>query len=326
MSDANGEIGIAPGGFPLGMLPSPTDERDYRYPTYGKVFRSEELPEEYTCPDFPAAVDNQGAVSSCVAHALGIISDWRESRELKRPWEASRQYIYANRPDSWDHHGPGMVPRFALNNLRKYGVPQVGAWPGITEYGKETWPADRDLLATAAAPHHIDTYVGVHPMFVPEIKSALITTGPILYCAPIYSNFVPDSRGIIPMPSGTLRGGHGMALYGYKRDLFRVRNSWGAGWGQNGDGWMPWQYPALEVWGITDAVTRRQRLVRLNIGSKTIYVDGKPVELDVSPFIKDGRTWLPVRGIAEGLGAVVDYGPKDAPVEWVTVLLEESPW
>jgi hypothetical protein len=35
-------------------------------------------------------------------------------------------------------------------------------------------------------------------------------------------------------------------------------------------------------------------------------------------MIKDGRTFLPFRYIAEAFGADVEYGPEDGPVEWVS--------
>ena len=36
-------------------------------------------------------------------------------------------------------------------------------------------------------------------------------------------------------------------------------------------------------------------------------VDGKEVELDVAPMIKEGRTLIPLRGMFENLGFEVEY-------------------
>ena len=55
--------------------------------------------------------------------------------------------------------------------------------------------------------------------------------------------------------------------------------------------------------------------VTLFIGQQVAVVDGNASVLDVAPFIKDGRTFVPVRFIAEALGADVKY---DAATQTVT--------
>ncbi len=81
--------------------------------------------------------------------------------------------------------------------------------------------------------------------------------------------------------------------------------------------WTP-KDAAVEV--VT--LTRDDIQITINIGSYVINVvkDGvaETVTSDVAAFIKDGRTVLPFRVIAEAFGAEVDYGPKDGPIEWVT--------
>ena len=51
--------------------------------------------------------------------------------------------------------------------------------------------------------------------------------------------------------------------------------------------------------------------VEMTIGNKTILVDGKEVELDVAPLIKDNRTYIPLRGAFEGLGYEVEFEKDD---------------
>lgn len=42
--------------------------------------------------------------------------------------------------------------------------------------------------------------------------------------------------------------------------------------------------------------------LRLTIGSKTLYVNGEAKQMDVAPVIKNGRTYLPARWVAEAFG------------------------
>jgi nitrous oxidase accessory protein NosD len=77
-----------------------------------------------------------------------------------------------------------------------------------------------------------------------------------------------------------------------------------------------------EAEGGTVTLTRPDLTITVEIGSKLLQVakDGAVtvVESEVAAFLKDGRTMLPFTVIAEAFGAEADYGPKDAPVEWVS--------
>jgi len=55
----------------------------------------------------------------------------------------------------------------------------------------------------------------------------------------------------------------------------------------------------------------KQILIELWVGKTSAFVDGKPITLDVPPMIKNGRTVVPLRFIAESMQATVDYDAKD---------------
>lgn len=310
-------------GYPLGVIPSPPDERDYPYPVFGKVLRTADMPETFTLAGIEHT-DDQGAVEACVACSLGLAKDWQEGAELGRPVRFSRQFIYSYRPNRYFHQGPGMIPRQALYVLTNYGIPTEDRWTGLAEFGREVWPSDREAVVADAWPFRVATYLRVDPSQIAEIKSAVFTMGPVLYCVPLHSNFAPDGQGVIPLPSGMLNGYHAMSIIGWCGGYWLVQNSWNVGWGQGGRCWMPWNYPALELWQITDAKTVRQRTVEMTVGSKTMLVDGKPIEMDVAPeIVPPGRTMLPVRFVAEGLGAEVEWYEAE---KRVRLTRKEHPW
>lgn len=68
--------------------------------------------------------------------------------------------------------------------------------------------------------------------------------------------------------------------------------------------------------GVTLAGAAEER-VEFNIGEEIFAVNGEEDEMDVAPFIRDGRTFIPVRFLAEALGAEADWEPKDSIVETV---------
>ena len=54
--------------------------------------------------------------------------------------------------------------------------------------------------------------------------------------------------GMVPMPTrrDRLRGGHAVLVVGYDHDrrVLIFRNSWGRGWGDHGDGYLPYAFVA----------------------------------------------------------------------------------
>ena len=59
----------------------------------------------------------------------------------------------------------------------------------------------------------------------------------------------------------------------------------------------------------TATVTLGSRTVALTIGSKAALVNGTSVPLDVAPMIVKGRTFLPLRAVAENLGLDLAWEP-----------------
>ena len=64
----------------------------------------------------------------------------------------------------------------------------------------------------------------------------------------------------------------------------------------------------LSIGTIVSAST--ERTIELTINCSTMLVDGSAITMDVAPFIKDGRTFVPLRFVSEQLGAIVTYTSK----------------
>ncbi|WP_104372404.1 copper amine oxidase N-terminal domain-containing protein [Desulfocucumis palustris] len=57
--------------------------------------------------------------------------------------------------------------------------------------------------------------------------------------------------------------------------------------------------------------------VIFTLGKTTYTVDGREKELDVAPYAKNGRTYIPVRYLAQALGAKVQWDEESQTV-WLT--------
>ena len=53
--------------------------------------------------------------------------------------------------------------------------------------------------------------------------------------------------------------------------------------------------------------TRGDRTVKISVGQKLMSINSKTVELDTAPIILSGRTLVPARAVAEGMGCIVDW-------------------
>lgn len=60
----------------------------------------------------------------------------------------------------------------------------------------------------------------------------------------------------------------------------------------------------------TANITKDNTTIKMTIGSRFINVNGKSSIMDVAPYIKNGRTMLPARWVAEPLGAKVGWDEK----------------
>lgn len=75
---------------------------------------------------------------------------------------------------------------------------------------------------------------------------------------------------------------------------------------------------------IKPVESKKETTLVFTIGDKTYLVDGKALDMDVSPTIIEDRTFLPIRFAAEPLGADVkwDPGPKKATVSLGASIIE----
>lgn len=66
------------------------------------------------------------------------------------------------------------------------------------------------------------------------------------------------------------------------------------------------------IWNGDDnsvTVIKGDTTIKLKIGDKTAYINGKPYTLDTAPELKLDRTFVPLRFVSEGLGYKVEWIP-----------------
>lgn len=231
------------GGY--GWVPQLPDIRDARL----AIPAATQLPSKVDLsagPDMPPIYD-QGQLNSCTGNALAAAVDFCNHLQTKKFLTPSRMWIwYQERviEDTVDQNVGAQI-RDGAKVVTKLGVCPESDWP----YDPATFankPPQKDY--SDALGDRVLQYATV-PQVLWSLKSVLAGGHPVVFGFAVYGAFEsPDvaKSGIVPMPdpSDQMVGGHAVVLVGYDDsvDRFRVRNSWGTGWGQDGYFEMPYLY------------------------------------------------------------------------------------
>lgn len=191
----------------FGAIPSEYDARDYSV----KMARAVTFPTEYIQPDIP--VYNQGSIGNCVMQAIRCAPHKHYKIEMGATFGYGR----------WrTHTGEGMHPNEACNGFVKEGIPPVtvdNKWlemPEAAQYAN----TNAERMLKAAAPYV--GWVWARAYTVDEIKAALMAGHYVIVCLP----YIGISNGRWQV-DGRPSGYHEMAVVGWTRNGWKVRNSWG---------------------------------------------------------------------------------------------------
>ena len=226
-----------------GAIPSSIDIRDYRLASVASEF-----PAYFELDTVP--VKNQGAMPTCTAHASSEIVEYFNMKQQDGYREFSTDYIFGRRESGVD--GKGMSLRDALKVLYNYGDVPVEDAPCNQQYSAaRKYIVDKGMeeLDKKAKPNRITGYYKCKG--VEEIKTALMNHGYVLINMPTYKYRIINDV-YTPM-SENISGYHAVIIYGWDDDKgWLVQNSWGALWAKDGRFILPFDYPLVEAWGVSD--------------------------------------------------------------------------
>lgn len=193
-------------------------------------------------------VYDQGELGSCTANAVAGIYQFDEIKQgSDNEFMPSRLFIYYNERDMEGTVGydSGATIRDSIKTINKQGVCDEKIWPyDISQF--KIKPTNNCYIE-GRKNHSIEYNQLVQN--IEQLKSALINNNPIIFGCSVYESFESEkvkTTGIIPIPSDSERllGGHAIVLAGFddQKKWFIFRNSWGPDWGDNGYGYIPYEY------------------------------------------------------------------------------------
>jgi C1A family cysteine protease len=216
-------------------------------------------------------IGNQKSTGSCVGWATAdsviryyFVKANKISEKLllsvRYVWMASKELDEFVSPATTFIEEAGTSVKTALDVVRKYGVVAESYLPFESCILS---PLPQQSFYAIAARLKITGYFNLnrppfpqHPVTAQIWKNWLATKGPILTRLGVDQTWynAKNTHGNLDtyLPN-TVGGGHAVALVGYTKDRFIVRNSWGTDWGDKGYGYASIKYATqafTEAYGI----------------------------------------------------------------------------
>lgn len=212
---------------------------------------------DYT--DKMSPVKDQGRLGSCVGFAVAAMKEYQEKIEhekevsegktYKRPkkdYDLSEAWVYWNskKIDPWPNE-EGTSIKCAMQVLHKIGVPCEKAYPYSDQYegSPESWAK---LIAKWGL---IDSYWRCSDLN--DLKVGL-NTCPVVIGVGVFREWFDNNQGVIEYPANKyeILGGHAICCVGYNDNtkLIKFKNSWSTGWGDDGYGYLSYEYINDFMW------------------------------------------------------------------------------
>ena len=234
-----------------------------------------DLPASQDLRQWCSPTENQQSLGSCTANAgVGLI-EYYERRAGGRYVDASRLFLYKTTRNLLHWSGDtGAFLRTTMEAMALFGVPPEEYWP----YHIDEFEIEPPAFCYAFAQNYqslqyfrLDPPNTAKDVLLKRIKSYLVAGLPTMFGFSVFSSIEQAAGdGRIPYPSEGDRniGGHAVAAVGFDDRMkivhsgssqettgaLMIRNSWGPGWGEQGYGWLPYEYVlqglAIDWWTL----------------------------------------------------------------------------
>ncbi len=266
-----------------GWMVSAPDFRDHtaKHPAIHPIIKNlgitkaPALPNAIDLRSYCSPVEDQGDIGSCTAHAGVGVVEYFEKRAFDRYIDGSRLFIYKTTRNLMGVTGDtGAWLRDTMASLALCGVPPEKYYPYVTtDFDNEppsfVYAVADNFEALKYFSH--DASEANTKKVLESVKKYLAYGIPSMFGFYGFSSFEDhEGGGQIPYPCDNegAEWGHAIVAVGYddKKKIkntkcnksttgaLLIRNSWSRDWGEEGYGWLPYQYVtsklALDFWSL----------------------------------------------------------------------------
>lgn len=210
------------------------------------------LPEAVSLEQFFPPIGDQGRYGTCVAWSTGynlktalnaIDNKWTPAQLADPANQTSPKDLWMGVPsDRKGKYCEGTVFEAAFSVLKTKGVSNMAKVP-YSNMGTCKGSFAGDAANKIVSFNHVVASGGLPS--VKQIKAYLRDTVPLVFAANVGNAFT-NWRGdkVFSTPDNGEKGGHAMVISGYddSKHAFRIRNSWGVAWGDNGSAWVDYDF------------------------------------------------------------------------------------
>ncbi len=267
----------------FGWLPDYPDYRDYTEQTkqiqglFQNITRPVKISKKVDLRLWCSPVENQGRLGSCTAHAGAGVIEYYERKSFGKHLDASRLFLYKVTRNLMKVKGDtGAFLRSTIGAMVLFGVPPEDYWPYTDD--PDSFDKEPPAFCYAFAQNYQTILYFRHDAtglsttaVLNSLKSYLNQGHPVIFGFTVYSSIdQAEKTGQIPFPSPgeKILGGHAVMAVGYHDNVrirnsysgeetegaLLIRNSWGKNWGEEGYGWLPYQYVlkelAMDFWSV----------------------------------------------------------------------------
>lgn len=206
-------------------------------------------------------IKSQGQQGACMSFSMvSVFEYFMKKNHIETP-DLSEQFLYYNarKRRGREQYDEGSTSVASIQTLFEDGICTEEAWP-YNEQGYSEQPSK--AAYTEAKRRRVKRAVMVEKK-IDTLKSALDEGLPVVFAVDVFPSFVQGVNGFVSMPSDEEvqqlkdsgeNHSHAMVLCGFNEEqqVFKVRNSWGEGFGDRGYCYLPYEY--VMQYGYWDCV------------------------------------------------------------------------
>jgi C1A family cysteine protease len=253
-----------------GLLKCKPDDRDYLMEAF---LDDRGLPSHFDLTDEIPTIKSQGAEGSCTGFSGSYLKEYQEQIEWGMFIELSPRFLYEKAKELyWGKRAQkkeGADLRSVMKVLLDLGICEEHLWPYVAQKRGEP----DEFAYDNAGKYRIKNYARIRTLR--ELRASLVQFGVIIAGILLYKSVRKTGKdGIIPNPNMAWPsnwrpiGGHAIAICGYNDNtkLVKFVNSWGKKWGQQGFGYVSYDYirnHLMDAYSCVDITLVTKRHIRV---------------------------------------------------------------